>query len=231
MYRLCNLHKKVVVVDFDDSFTYNICADLQLFFSIEPTVLHYQELIKIFNTPKWCTESSVLVFGPGPGHPYDYKDIYPVVEKVFKVNGFIMGICLGHQIILNFCGGKIVNSAVPMHGEVVDYVVPRTKYFTQEFVGNKVQVQRYNSLAVDAHSFRKRVNSNNKNFDVDIDVMTFDNRKTYEIFSAFADNFISYQFHPESIGTSCRKEFFRPILSKLSYNHHDGRPNKSIWNL
>lgn len=58
-----------------------------------------------------------LVIGPGPGTPsqaFLSKDLLTLAPE----NLPILGICLGHQLIAEHFGGKVVCASAPMHGKV-----------------------------------------------------------------------------------------------------------------
>ena len=92
---------------------------------------------------------------------------------------YVMGICLGHQIMARVCGYEVKKSTVQMHGQSVEIF----------FNGVSTRVQRYNSLSV--------FHGND------------------EISICEYKNAISYQFHPESVGTLQNDLFFRDLLNFL----------------
>jgi anthranilate synthase component 2 len=102
---------KVLLVDFYDSFTYNIvhyieslCADV--------TVLsdHLVELDAIY-----LDSFDALVLSPGPGLPEETKSMYALLDK-FALQIPVLGICLGMQGIAQFFGGELFNLEHVTHG-------------------------------------------------------------------------------------------------------------------
>ena len=168
---------KIYIIDFEDSFTFNIATELYAYeksivvvshqdFFMPKNLLFVQEKIK---TP------TAIILGPGPGNPYEYQDYFTSIKDLKNnPNLFIMGICLGHQILALVDGLKIKQSNKPTHGGQVKI----------NFENKNILVQRYNSLAV------------------------FESEKSLkEVQVRQWTRGVSYQFHPESIGTENRHLF------------------------
>ena len=58
-----------------------------------------------------------IVIGPGPGHPNQLISLYPIIKKAIEINIPILGICLGHQLIAQYFGAKIIHAPIIMHGQ------------------------------------------------------------------------------------------------------------------
>ncbi len=195
----------VLIIDFYDSFTFNIASELYLK-NIPCRVVPYDR--------SWEREASekIIIWGPGPGHPRDYSSVFPQLKKLFADREiFHMGICLGHQLFFSSSNYKIEKCITPMHGQTIPLKIPRWKdMFSSEYFSKGLQVQRYNSLAVKDNCFNQE--------------QKILNRKLYqkisykkEVIMSYGENWISYQFHPESVATEGRKCFFEP-LAKFLYN-------------
>lgn len=198
---------KIYICDFNDSFTYNIFSTLK---EINPTthieVVPFKRLLNFFQVMEYEDSKNVIILGPGPGHPQDYKFLYHSLEKILlKNNFFFMGICLGHQIIWDLNGLSTEHCNEPIHGHVVSYNLPK-QLSNKLGLETNISVQRYNSLAVKiTESEEKQLLGNRwELFIVDS-----------ELIISSGKNIISYQFHPESIGTSCPKAFFSPVFQFL----------------
>jgi anthranilate/para-aminobenzoate synthase component II len=184
---------KPILVDFHDSFTFNIASELKLLgCSIE--VVDYIKWKKYFKDFK---KASLTILGPGPGHPSSYKLQHYLGELLNARDGFVAGICLGHQFIGEYLGYSIEKSINPIHGQTEFLSVPVQWQEILNLKNNVIHVQRYNSLAV-----REREK-------VDHCVLVW--KKNQEIMAFSGSNFISYQFHPESLGTNFRSSFFTPL--------------------
>ncbi len=189
---------KIILIDFDDSFIFNIFSDLKRL-KLNGEIVHWQKLSNLKFNPK---EQHVIIYGPGPGHPDEYKRIYPQIKKWLKEkNIFHMGICLGHQLLWNVNGCPIEKSIKPLHGQTVTLKIPEwNRLFPKSHWGKLISVQRYNSLSINTQQ-------SSGQFILD--------EEWHEPIMGRGKNFITYQFHPESVGTSCRKLFFNPIVAFL----------------
>ncbi len=180
--------KTAILVDFEDSFTYNILQELRTT-GFRVQIIDWREF-------KSNLKADLLVLGPGPGHPVDYSQIFPLIHDAFQSYKKILGVCLGHQLIWHLRGHKIAKSIQPMHGQ--KFLVPLDEDW-QLWLGRgpKIWVQRYNSLVVKMNELPPEVKGIISNGEL--------------VMSRF-QNVITYQFHPESLGTKCRQSFFRPIF-------------------
>lgn len=194
----------VYICDFDDSFTYNIYSEISLS-GLKATVISKNSIKEFLETNINTKGKLAIVLGPGPFHPDDYPEIVTAVKKILtRKDLFLMGICLGHQLIARALGYEVDRSINPKHGEVekIELNVKARKLLgTSE---SQAFVQRYNSLGVKAKG--KELTKSN-------DIDAFVNNK--EIFMLSGKGLISYQFHPESVGTSFRSRFFRPLKTFL----------------
>lgn len=173
---------KILIVDFEDSFTYNIASVLFEYCleKVEIEVLSHEQFFEknyFFNVQN-NTQKMGVILGPGPGHPKEYVEYFSQINDLrSKENFFLMGICLGHQILGMMEGYEIDYCDRPIHGESVDFLFQNRPY----------KVQKYNSLCV-----KKR-------------------GETFDLLEG--KNWISYQFHPESIGTTNNIDFFKILLN------------------
>ena len=205
---------KIFLIDFEDSFTYNIVAEI---FSRGQMV----EVIPyaLFSTWKKTiqfkeTQYYQIIWGPGPGHPEDYLDVLSVMSKwLDKKNIFHWGICLGHQMLMYTLGFRVKRCRYPIHGQNFSFTIPKWSCFPKIYQNKIAKVQRYNSLVP---FIRKEVIKLLKNSRKGQYVF-----RDKEIWAYYDRQIISYQFHPESVGTSTKDAFFWPLLN-FSYNRRDG---------
>lgn len=199
-----SLKPAIYILDFNDSFTYNIYSTLRAVKSdLVLEVILYSD-IPLFLRKISATENKCgVIFGPGPGHPSEYSFVHSYLESLFKnSNIFVLGICLGHQIILEYLGLKIIRSKSPVHGQVADYTLSK-EMASKLNCSEHISVQRYNSLAVEIDE--EKMLQLNKNF----------HHFEREIIISLGERLVTYQFHPESIGTTCPNKFFMRLVNFL----------------
>ncbi len=185
--------KKATFIDFDDSFTYNVVQELtEVGFEVE--VLHWMDF-------EVLPQVGLLVLGPGPGHPDDYQRIFPLIQDWLKQKRPLFGLCLGHQIYWKLQGEEVIRSKDPVHGQKIKLHL-NSSWQDWLALPAEVLVQRYNSLAVPAQAAIRNPHVQN--------VIEHE-----EILITRGEKVITYQFHPESVGTSYRRSFFRPIFRDL----------------
>jgi anthranilate/para-aminobenzoate synthase component II len=199
------------IIDFHDSFVYNIAAKLHQL-NISTEVICFEELEDNLDQLK-SEFPKLIVWGPGPKHPYAYKKIFPFITELRNLKqNYHMGICLGHQILMTLEGYKIKPAKQILHGQNVAINIPdwiATSIETDKMFST--QVQRYNSLAVE-----DRDSDHLKCLSIDDEVMI-----------TGYPNGVSYQFHPESIGTYFPNLFFQSSVDFL-YNRYDERSTQNI---
>lgn len=180
----------ILIIDFDDSFTYNI-AEVVSEFSSSVEVRHFQNF-SVANLR--TTSKQAIILGPGPGHPSEYfEQLKNLIETIkSQENIYLMGVCLGHQLLSLSLGLKIERAQRPIHGE---------SFEVECFDGKKRLVQFYNSLCVKGEFERSKILMN----------------QSAEIHSLQDERMLSYQFHPESVGTSYPSYFFGSLRDFL-YN-------------
>ena len=130
---------------------------------------------------------SKIVISPGPGNPNQSGNCLKIVKTLYKKMP-ILGVCLGHQIIGQVFGSKIVQAKKLMHGKT-------SKIFSKKIgilknLPKKFDATRYHSLIIDKKSLSK---------DLEITAETENGlimgvrHKKYHVHGV--------QFHPESIKT------------------------------
>ena len=133
---------KVLFVDNFDSFTYNLVdefgkrnCDTKVYRA--DTLL--DELIKVAGEFK----PDLLLISPGPGNP-DSAGVTLDAIGYFKDKLPIFGVCLGHQSIIQYFGGKISHAPAVMHGKPSRITHSAKGVF--EGLENPLQAGRYHSL-------------------------------------------------------------------------------------
>ena len=92
---------KIVVLDFGSQYSHLICRrirDFSVYAELVPYNISLEELKKL--NPKG------IIFSGGPSSVYDSNAPMPNKE-IFQLQLPILGICYGHQIIVNNFGGQV----------------------------------------------------------------------------------------------------------------------------
>ena len=207
----------ISLLDFNDSFTFNIATYLGLLgYSFQ--VIPFCRISSFLKSPFLFNNVHILVYGPGPGHPDEYSNLFSSIKELLSCNRlFHVGICLGHQIMGRIFGDDVALSKNPIHAQTVSLKIPSWEScFPKETWGRNILVQRYNSLSIKKqkikNSFKEILDEND------------------EVLMRLFERGVSYQFHPESIGTSFPSLFFEPLKYFL-YNFNYEESDSVGWNL
>ena len=103
---------RLLLIDNYDSFTYNL---VQAFMVLGAQVLvHRNDQITIDEAR--ALRPTHLCISPGPGTPQDAGLSMQMIEA-FAGQLPILGVCLGHQSLVEVFGGKVVRAGRLMHGK------------------------------------------------------------------------------------------------------------------
>lgn len=132
---------KIVIIDNYDSFTYNL-AHLVKELGAEVSVVRNDQFrlseLKPFDK---------IILSPGPGIPTEAGLLMDVIDAYASVKP-ILGVCLGHQAIGEYFGGKLTNLSQVFHGIASIISITAPDYIYKELPA-QVQVGRYHSWVVD----------------------------------------------------------------------------------
>ncbi|MDJ0793581.1 MAG: aminodeoxychorismate/anthranilate synthase component II [Woeseiaceae bacterium] len=132
-------HVRMLLIDNYDSFTYNL---VQAFAAMGASVMVYRnDALSVDESV--ALEPTHLVISPGPGRP---EDAGVSLEMIGAWAGKlpILGVCLGHQSIVQQHGGEIVRADRLMHGKTS--MVKHDGKTIFEGISNPFEVGRYHSL-------------------------------------------------------------------------------------
>ena len=103
---------RLLLIDNYDSFTYNL---VQAFMVLGAEVLvHRNDQISVDDAR--ALQPTHLCISPGPGTPYD-AGVSMQMIAAFAGQVPVLGVCLGHQSLVEVFGGKVVRAARLMHGK------------------------------------------------------------------------------------------------------------------
>ena len=132
---------KTVIIDNYDSFTYNL-AHLVKELGAEVSVVRNDR----FRLPE-LKPFDKIILSPGPGIPTEAGLLMDVIDAYAPVKP-ILGVCLGHQAIGEYFGGKLTNLSQVFHGIASTINITAPDYIYKE-LPTQVQVGRYHSWVVD----------------------------------------------------------------------------------
>ncbi|MCB1136729.1 MAG: aminodeoxychorismate/anthranilate synthase component II [Chlamydiia bacterium] len=173
----------LLLLDNRDSFTYNLVHALRLL-DKEVRVVREEQLGPNGELP--CDADSIVI-GPGPGCP---AQLHKTKEMVRRQMGRlpILGVCLGHQLIAEMLGARIVRAPMPVHGKT--QVIEHTGRGLFQGLERELVAVRYHSLVVERASLPSCLEV--AAWVPEGELMAFHHR-TLPLYGL--------QFHPESIGT------------------------------
>tara|TARA_Y100000817_G_C16493802_1_gene383617 strand:- start:12 stop:581 length:570 start_codon:yes stop_codon:yes gene_type:complete len=175
--------KKIILIDNYDSFTFNLYHYLSSL-KVNVDVIRND---KISSKEILKKKYNKIVISPGPGNPNQSGNCLKIVKSLYKKVP-ILGVCLGHQIIGQVFGSKIVQARKLMHGKTSEIISRRTGILKN--LPKTFEATRYHSLIIEKKSLTN---------DLEITAETKDGlimgvrHKKYHVHGV--------QFHPESIKT------------------------------
>jgi anthranilate synthase/phosphoribosyltransferase len=104
--------KKILLLDNFDSFTYNL---VDFFRQLGCSVKVFRNTVDPERLER--EDFDLLVLSPGPSVPRNAGNLMAVIAR-FHRSKPILGVCLGHQALIEFFGGSLANIA-PVHGKSV----------------------------------------------------------------------------------------------------------------
>ncbi|MDO6507906.1 aminodeoxychorismate/anthranilate synthase component II [Colwellia sp. 4_MG-2023] len=180
---------KLFMLDNLDSFTYNLVDEFQCL-GFEPTV--YRNTLSsdfIFNKmlehTKKTGEKVILVLSPGPGEPKKAGCLMALI-KLCAGKIPMIGICLGHQALIEHYGGTVGRAEEIVHGKSSPITHCASGAFAN--IPNPLPVARYHSLVGIKVPDSLTVIADYNNMPMAI--------------CQEKDAILAYQFHPESILTT-----------------------------
>ena len=194
---------KILLIDNYDSFTFN----LYHYISSLNTKVDVVRNDKITSKEIIKKKYQMIVISPGPGNPNQAGNCIKIVKSLYNKIP-ILGVCLGHQIIGQVFGSKIIQARKLMHGKTSK--IKSKKLGILKNVPKKFEATRYHSLIIDKKTLSKNLEITAETED---GVIMGIQHKKYNIHGV--------QFHPESIKT--------PIGMKILKNFINFKKNEKIF--
>ena len=174
---------KILLIDNYDSFTYNLYHYVSSF----NKNVDVKRNDKVNSKDIIKNKYKKIIISPGPGNPDQAGNCLKIVKKFYNKIP-ILGVCLGHQIIGQVFGSKIIQAKKLMHGKTS--LIKSKRLGVLKGIKSKFNATRYHSLIVDRDTLSK---------DLIVTAITDNNiimglmHNKYQIHGV--------QFHPESINT------------------------------
>ena len=174
---------KILLIDNYDSFTFNLYHYLSSL-KTKVDVIRNDEITENQIIKK---KYSKIVISPGPGNTNQSGNCIKIVKSLYKKIP-ILGVCLGHQIIGQVFGSKIIQAKKLMHGKTS--IIESSKTGILKNLPSKFEATRYHSLIIDKKTLSKELEITAQTKD---GIIMGVKHKKYNIHGV--------QFHPESIKT------------------------------
>ncbi|WP_159738426.1 aminodeoxychorismate/anthranilate synthase component II [Vibrio atypicus] len=174
----------IVFIDNFDSFTYNL---VDQFRSLGHEVKIYRNNIaaQTIESAVSALDNPVVLLSPGPGAPSEAGSMPEIIQRL-KGKVPMIGICLGHQAIVEAYGGTVAGAGEIIHGKVS--MMEHQNHPTYQYLPSPLAIARYHSLVA-----TKIPNALTVTAEVDDLVMSVVQEQ---------DKVCGFQFHPESIMTT-----------------------------
>ena len=185
--------KKIILIDNYDSFTFNLYHYLSSL-KVNVDVIRNDQI----TSDEILKKYHKIVISPGPGNPNQSGNCLKIVKSLYKKIP-VLGVCLGHQIIGQVFGSKIIQAKKLMHGKTS--IIISKKIGILKNLPKNFEATRYHSLIIDKNSLSK---------DLEVTAETKDGlimgiqHKKYDVHGV--------QFHPESIKTKTGIKILKTLL-------------------
>lgn len=188
------------MIDNYDSFTFNVVqyfqelgAHLQVLKNDQCSLAQIQQL-----------RPQAIIISPGPGTP-EQAGICLAAIRHFGAKLPILGVCLGHQCIVQAFGGKIGRAAKVMHGKTSGIVHTGTGVFRG--IPSPFRAARYHSLVAHSAQLPEQLQ---------VSAWT-EHEGTTEIMAVKHAQYAveGVQFHPEAILSQYGHQIFANFLSQI----------------
>lgn len=202
---------KIIMLDNQDSFTYNLVDEFKCL-GYEPLI--YRNTLpvdyileQVENEYKKNPQGIIIVLSPGPGDPEHAGCLMELIANTVGKHP-ILGICLGHQALIQHYGGVIGRAPEIVHGKSSN--VRHTGEGAFLTIANPLPVARYHSLVATQMP---------SSVDMIAQYTTDEGVVLPMAVHHSQDAAIGFQFHPESILTTYGSHLLAQSLEHLTALH------------
>ena len=186
--------KKIILIDNYDSFTFNLYHYLSSL-KVKVDVIRNDQ---ITSNEILKRKYNKIVISPGPGNPDQPGNCLKIVKSLYKKIP-ILGVCLGHQIIGQVFGSKIVQAKKLMHGKTSKIISKKLGILKN--LPKSFEATRYHSLIIDKKTLSKHLEITAETKD---GLVMGIQHKKYDVHGV--------QFHPESIKTKLGMKILKNFI-------------------
>ena len=185
----------ILMIDNYDSFTYNLVQYLR---EMTPAVVVYRnDAITVEQIAE--LNPAAIVISPGPGRPENAGVSCPAI-RAFAGKIPLLGVCLGHQAIGHYFGGRVVRAGRLMHGKLSPILHRGTDVFRG--LPSPFRATRYHSLLVERATLPDCLEVTAETAEGEIMGLRHQTLPVWGV-----------QFHPESIATEHGMNILQNFLS------------------
>jgi anthranilate synthase/aminodeoxychorismate synthase-like glutamine amidotransferase len=194
----------ILVLDNYDSFTYNLVQYLgELGVDLD---VRRNDAMSVEEVGR--LEPEAIVISPGPRTPDEAGISVPLVRR-WGATIPILGVCLGHQAIVEAYGGQVVRAGRVMHGKTSPVLHDGTGLF--DGLASPLEVMRYHSLIADPATLPPSLM---------ITAIAQDDPSEIHAVQHREHPVWGVQFHPESVMTLSGRDLLRNFLSRARARSH-----------
>ncbi len=186
---------KILLIDNYDSFTFNLYHYISSL-GIKVDVVRND---KITANDIKKNKYNRIVISPGPGNPNQSGNCINIIKSLHKEIPFL-GVCLGHQIIGQVFGSKIIQAKKLMHGKISK--IKSKKIGILKNLPKTFEATRYHSLIIEKKSLSENLKIT---AETEEGLIMGVQHKVYNIHGV--------QFHPESIKTKLGMKILKNFVN------------------
>ncbi len=186
---------KILLIDNYDSFTFNLYHYISSL-GIKVDVVRND---KITANDIKKNKYTRIVISPGPGNPNQSGNCINILKTLHKEIPFL-GVCLGHQIIGQVFGSKIIQAKKLMHGKISK--IKSKKIGILKNLPKTFEATRYHSLIIEKKSLSENLKIT---AETEEGLIMGVQHKVYNIHGV--------QFHPESIKTKLGMKILKNFVN------------------
>jgi anthranilate synthase component II len=187
---------KTIIIDNYDSFTFNLYHYVQQIDS--DIIVKRNDEIEIEEIEKY----DQIILSPGPGLPMQAGKTLEIIEN-YGTSKRILGICLGHQAIVEYFGGELENLTEVLHGQSIETFVFPDKSSIFKGIPTVLQTGRYHSFVANLQKLPKC-----------LQIIATDKNGTIQGVKHRNLDIIGLQFHPESVMTEYGFQMIKNWMEK-----------------